>query len=316
MFELIADELSEFEAALSVELRSDVEFINAIGADLVSAGGKRLRPALAYLTSTLIAGEREDATTVALSVELLHSASLLHDDLIDDSTTRRGAEAAFVRYGNVVSVMSGDFMLARVLGLLARSGSPEFIALMSRAAAALCEGEVLQFQVATLQDWSYETYYRVIEGKTAELFAAATEGVALLAAAPEPTRAALREFGLAYGRAFQMRDDYLDLLGDSATLGKPTGGDLREGKATHAVLRLLLEDDSVEARTIVGRHAAAEGDVERMAALVRESGAAEWSRTAILAECKRAEAALGSFAASPARSALLALVRAEADRVT
>lgn len=316
MFELIEAELREFEAALSVELRSDVEFINAIGADLVAAGGKRLRPALAYLTSALIGGERDAATTVALSVELLHSASLLHDDLIDDSATRRGAEAAFLRYGNVVSVMSGDFMLARVLGLLARSGSTDFIALMSRAAAALCEGEVLQFQVATLQDWSFETYGRVIEGKTAELFAAATEGVAMLAAAPSATRAALREFGLAYGRAFQMRDDYLDLLGDSEQLGKPVGGDLREGKATHSVLHLLLDEGSVEAKTIVGRHAASEGDVARMAAMVRESGAADKTRAAIVAECARAEDALQAFDASPARAALIALVRAEVGRVS
>src|SRR5690606_26174226 len=219
--------------------------------------------------------------------------------------TRRGAEAAFLRYGNVVSVMSGDFMLARVLGLLARSGSTEFIALMSRAAAALCEGEVLQLQVPTLQDWSFETYGRVIEGSTAELFAAATEGVAMLAAAPATTRAALREFGLAYGRAFQMRDDYLDLLGDSRQLGKPIGGDLREGKATHSVLHLLLDEGNLEARTIVGRHAAVEGDVERMATLVRASGAAEKTREAIVAECSRAQGTLSAFEPSPARDALM-----------
>lgn len=315
MLDLIKPQLREFETALSAELKSDVAFIQAIGDDLVSAGGKRLRPALAYLASSLIGGEREDATTVALSVELLHSASLLHDDLIDDSVTRRGTQAAFIRYGNVVSIMSGDFMLARVLGLLARSGNVEFIALMSRAAAALCEGEVLQFQVATLQDWSFETYQRVIEGKTAELFAAATEGVGMLAGVAAAERTALRDFGLAYGRAFQMRDDFLDLLGDSAALGKPTGGDLREGKATHGVLQLILDHDCDEARTIVGRHASVEGDVERMVRLMRESGAAANSRAAIAAECQRAEAALDAFAPSPARDALSALVRAEADRV-
>lgn len=263
----------------------------------------------------MIGGASDDATTVALSVELLHSASLLHDDLIDDSSTRRGTQAAFIRYGNVVSVMSGDFMLARVLGLLARSGNVEFIALMARAAAALCEGEVLQFQVATLQDWSFDTYRRVIEGKTAELFAAATEGVGMLSAASAAERAALRDFGLAYGRAFQMRDDHLDLLGDSAVLGKPTGGDLHEGKATHAVLQLILDHDSDEARAIVSRHASVDGDVERMIRLVREAGADLESRAAIVAECERAESALDAFAPSPARDALVALVRSEASRV-
>lgn len=315
MQDLIGAELRQFEVALSAELNSDVAFIKAIGDDLVSAGGKRLRPTLAYLASTLVGGAREDATTVALAVELLHSASLLHDDLIDDSASRRGTQAAFIRYGNVVSVMSGDFMLARVLGLLARSGNVEFIALMSRAAAALCEGEVLQFQVATLQDWSYETYWRVIEGKTAELFATATEGAGMLAGAPAAERTALREFGLAYGRAFQMRDDFLDLLGDSVALGKPTGGDLREGKATHSVLQLILDHDSDEARTILSRHAAVQGDVERIISLVREAGADANSRAAIANECQRAEAALDVFAPSPARDALIALVRAEIDRV-
>ena len=314
MVELVEPELREFEAALTAELRSDVAFIQAIGDELVSAGGKRLRPTLAYLASALIGGRRSDATTVGVAVELLHSASLLHDDLIDDSPTRRGTQAAFVRYGNVVSVMSGDFMLARVLGLLAKSGNVEFIALMSRAAAALCEGEVLQFQAATLQDWSFETYSRVIEGKTAELFAAATEGVGMLAGEAPEQRTALREFGLAYGRAFQMRDDYLDLLGDSSDLGKPTGGDLREGKATHSVLHLILEHDSEEARTIVGRHASVDGDVERMARLVRESGSDEVTRAAIAAECLRAESALAVFAPSAAHDALVALVRAEARR--
>lgn len=315
MVELVEAELREFEAALSSELRSEVAFIQAIGDDLVSAGGKRLRPTLAYLASSMLGGSREDATTVGLAVELLHSASLLHDDLIDDSATRRGTQTAFIRYGNVVSVMSGDFMLARVLGLLAKAGNLEFITLMSRAAAALCEGEVLQFQVATLQDWSFDTYRRVIEGKTAELFAAATEGVGMLAGATAVQRNGLREFGLAYGRAFQMRDDHLDLLGDSSALGKPTGGDLREGKATHAVLQLILLHDSEEARTIVGRHASVDGDVERMARLVRESGADEVSKAAIAKECRNAESALSVFSASPAREALVSLVRAEAERV-
>src|SRR5690606_21572724 len=183
------------------------------------------------------------------------------------------AQSAFLRYGNVVSVMSGDFMLARVLGLLARSGSSEFIKLMSRAAAALCEGEVLQFQTATLQDWSFAGYRRIIESKTAELMAAATEGVGLLAGVDDEARAALRRFALAYGRAFQLRDDYLDLLGDPAELGKPVGGDLREGKATYPVLILLLEAGVDEARAIVNRHAGSDGDVERMIQLVVEHGA-------------------------------------------
>lgn len=315
MFELVAAELNLFEERLAAELRSSVAFIEAIGADLVAAGGKRLRPGVAFLTARLLRAEPEAAMRVALAVELFHSASLLHDDLIDDADTRRGSEAAFRRYGNVASVMSGDFMLARVLRLLAQSGSARFTELMAQAAADVCEGEVLQFQVATLQDYSWENYRRIIEGKTAALLAAASEGVGLLAGAPDEELAALRRYGLAYGRAFQLRDDYLDLLGDAATLGKPVGGDLREGKATHTVLTLLLEQGGHEVRDIVARRAARQGDVERVAELATASGAADATRREIAAQAGEAVKALEAFAPSPAREALVDLALREVARL-
>src|SRR5690554_727569 len=315
MFDLIAADLRRFEERLPGELTSNVAFIEAIGEDLVAAGGKRLRPSLAFLTGRLLGADEEATMQVALAVELLHSASLLHDDLIDDADTRRGSEAAFKRYGNVVSVMSGDFMLARVLGLLARTGSPHFTHLMSETAAAICEGEVLQFQVASLTDYSYENYRRVIEGKTAALIAAACEGVALLAGAADPQVRALRDYALAYGRAFQMQDDYLDLLGNAERLGKPVGGDLREGKATYPVLVLILDHDSAEARAILERRAARPGDVERMIELVHEHGAHLKARDEIAREAEAALAALQQFAPSPARKALAALAESESLRV-
>jgi octaprenyl-diphosphate synthase len=315
VFELVAEELVRFEERLEGELHSSVAFIEAIGADLVKAGGKRLRPGVAFLTGRLLGAPPEAAMQVALSVELLHSASLLHDDLIDDADTRRGSEAAFRRYGNVVSVMSGDFMLARVLRLLAASGSAGFTSLMAEAAADVCEGEVLQFQVATLQDYSWENYTRVIEGKTAVLLAAASQGVGLVAGADDADLRALRRYGMAFGRAFQLRDDYLDLLGDPQVLGKPVGGDLREGKATHTVLSLLLEHDCEEARAILARRAARPGDVERMAELATAHGAHERTRSEIEAQAEEAVAALGVFAPSPSRAALAALARQEVARL-
>lgn len=315
MFDLIAADLRRFEERLPKELTSNVAFIEAIGEDLVAAGGKRLRPSLAFLTGKLLAADDEASMQVALAVELLHSASLLHDDLIDDADTRRGSEAAFKRYGNVVSVMSGDFMLARVLGLLARSGSAAFTGLMSETAAAICEGEVLQFQVASLADYSYDNYRRVIDGKTAALLAAACEGVALLAGADDHHIAALRAFALAYGRAFQMQDDYLDLLGSAERLGKPIGGDLREGKATYPVLVLILDHGLDEARAILERRAGRQGDVERMIELIRQHGADDTARRQIGAEAEAALAALTAFPPSPALSALESLAESETLRV-
>lgn len=313
MVDLVSARLARFEGRLGDVLHSDVAFIEAIGEDLATAGGKRLRPTLAFLAADAVGADEEDAMRVALAVELLHSASLLHDDLIDDADTRRGAEAAFRRYGNVVSVMSGDFMLARVLGLLAESGNAPFTARMAETAASICEGEVLQFQMATLETWSLENYRRVIEGKTAALIATATQGPALLGGAEPSVREALATFGLAYGRAFQMQDDRLDLSGDEAQLGKPVGGDLREGKATHAVL-LLLEAGVEEAAEILRRHASRDGDVARMRALVREYDADRATRDAIVNEARTAVAVLREVPDGPSRRSLAALAEREIDR--
>jgi octaprenyl-diphosphate synthase len=310
---IVAERLSTFESRLRAELRSDVAFIEAIGDDLVRAGGKRLRPTLAFLAADLVDADPEAGMRVALAVELLHAASLLHDDLIDDAETRRGAVAAFRRYGNVVSVMSGDFMLARVLGLLASSGSSDFTRLMSQTAALICEGEVLQFQAATLEAYDMDVYLRVIEGKTAALLATALEAPALIAGAPDGQQAALRRFGLAYGRAFQMQDDLLDLLGDPDRLGKPVGGDLREGKATLPVLA-LLEAGVDEPRAILRRHAREDGDVERVIELVRAHGIDRSAAAVVQTQAADAIAALDAFAASPARDALIGLAQREIDR--
>lgn len=313
MLPIVADRLTTFESRLRAELRSDVAFIEAIGDDLVRAGGKRLRPTLAFLAADLVDADPEVGMSVALAVELLHAASLLHDDLIDDAETRRGAVAAFRRYGNVVSVMSGDFMLARVLGLLAASGSADFTRLMSQTAALICEGEVLQFQAATLEAYDMDVYLRVIEGKTAALLATALEAPALIAGAPDGRRAALRRFGLAYGRAFQMQDDLLDLLGDPDRLGKPVGGDLREGKATLPVLA-LLDAGVEEPRAILRRHAREDGDVERVIELVRQRGIDRGAAAVIKSHAEDAIAALDAFAPSPSRDALVGMAQREIDR--
>lgn len=314
MFDFIQNDLATFEQRLAQELRSSVEFIEAIGEDLAGAGGKRLRPALSFLAGKLLNASPASSMQVALAVELLHSASLLHDDLIDDAETRRGHEAAFRRYGNVVSVMSGDYMLAKVLNLLAEANNPAFTRLMSQTAAQICEGEVLQFQMATLETYSFENYKRVIEGKTAVLLAAALEGVAILSQVPSKERTALREFGLAYGRAFQMQDDYLDLLGNEQILGKPIGGDLREGKATYTSL-VLFDAGIEEAKAIVRRHAKHEGDIKRMIELVKEHGADKEARAQIVTEAQHAIKQLEIFTDSEAKHHLIQLAERELERI-
>jgi octaprenyl-diphosphate synthase len=312
--ELIQGNLKQFDEKLGNELSSEVAVLGEIGLQLIRAGGKRLRPTLSFLTAQLLGAAPQHGMSVALSVELLHTASLLHDDLIDDADTRRGHKAAFRQYGNALSVMAGDFMLARVLRLLALANSPQLTLLLADTAAVICEGEVLQFQLAETASYSFAGYRKVITSKTAVLIAAALEGVAILAGVDGTPRSALREYGLCFGRAFQLQDDYLDLLGDPAILGKPVGGDLREGKATYPVL-LLLEQGVTEAAEILQRRASDPGDIARMASLVRQHGADAATRAEVLKEAEAATRALAAFPDSAARQELINLSNRETSRL-
>lgn len=309
-----------FEARLREVLRSKVEFIELIGEDLVAAGGKRVRPLITFLSAQLLGASpgRPDwkhVLDVAVCVELLHSASLLHDDLIDDADTRRGHQAAFRRFGNVVSVMSGDFMLSRLLMLLSQMpGSAPLTRAFGETASVICEGEVLQFQVAAYQDYTLEHYLSVIHGKTAALTELAARSPAtLLGAHPEQAQA-LATFGLEYGLAFQMQDDLLDLAGEEVLIGKPVGGDLREGKATLPLLYLLDGPHGAEVRGVLERRAAQDGDIARVRELAVQGGAFERTREEIRRRAALAAAALGVFPPSEAREGLERLANREIER--
>lgn len=316
---LIDAPLAALESRLRELVRSKVEFITLIGDDLLDAGGKRSRPAVTLLAAQAcrpVAGQPNylHATIdFAAAMELLHSATLLHDDLIDDAETRRGHEAAFRHYGNAVSVLSGDFLLSRVLSILAGL-PPTFTALVAETSAAICEGEVLQFQVAALQTYSRETYEAVIDGKTAALVAAAARAGAMLAAAPQAIEVALHEFGLHYGRAFQMQDDLLDLTATPEVLGKPAGGDLREGKATLPILLLLESPARGEVEAILWGRGAKPGDLARLQDLLSEHDAVHATKRLIAAEATLAAKALQVLPRTPERDALEALAAANIDR--
>ncbi|MER3482545.1 MAG: octaprenyl-diphosphate synthase [Meiothermus sp.] len=306
--------LVAFEERLREVVKSDVEFVQLIEGDLVTAGGKRVRPRLTFLAS-LSLGEVPHALELALVVELIHSAALLHDDLIDDAETRRGKEAAFRKYGNAVSVLSGDYLLSRQMALLAQIGNMELVAMCAEAARMLSEGEVLQFQVAALGDYSLENYERVIHGKTASLMQLACEGAAVLGNAPSLYREALARFGALYGQAFQMRDDYLDLMGSSEVLGKPAGGDVREGKVTRITLRLLQEYPA-EVGAIFKRRGGEAGDIQRLQELAVLSKADLDVTQAIAERVEQAVTALRGLPHSSARDELEALARRELVRVS
>jgi octaprenyl-diphosphate synthase len=306
--------LALFEERLREVIRSDVEFIRLIEEDLVTAGGKRVRPRLVFLASGAL-GDVPHAVDMALVVELLHSATLLHDDLVDDAETRRGQVAAFRKYGNAVSVLSGDYLLARLMYLLAGMGCMELVAMVAQTARELSEAEVLQFQVAALADYSLEAYERIITGKTASVMRLCCEGPAVLAGVPAEQRLALAQFGLLYGQAFQMRDDYLDLMGSVEALGKPVGGDVREGKLTRVTLR-LLEEFPQEAGEILRRKGEGVGDLERLRTLAVQAGIDREVVEAIRERVEAAVAQLRALPPSPYRDALEALARKELSRLS
>ena len=309
--ELEADLLA-FEAALSQELASDVELLRRIVADLVGSGGKRLRPRLSFLAARAIGLER-GATEIALVSELIHSATLLHDDLVDHAHTRRGKPAAFQRYGSGASVLTGDYLLARAVGVLARIGEISLVPMVAAAARGLAEMEVLQVELTARLRVAPADYYRIVAGKTGGLFAFAAEAPAVLAQVEPVQRQALHDFGLEYGLAFQMRDDYLDLMGDPELLGKPVGGDLREGQPTLITIELAQRAPE-EAGPILARRGNEPGDLERLQKLVQETGTDQVVLAAIAEKTELAISALCALPESPARRALAELAQQELER--
>lgn len=309
-----------FETRLREVLQSQVEFIELIGEDLVTAGGKRTRPLIALLASQALgcsAGHPywNKVLDVSVCIELLHSASLLHDDLIDDSQTRRGNETAFRRFGNVVSVMSGDFMLARLLMLIAEMpNSAALTKAFGRTSSVICEGEVLQFQIAAYADYAIQHYLKIIHGKTAALIELAATAPAMLLQTKDQDIQALRTFGLEYGMAFQMQDDLLDLTSTAEALGKPVGSDLREGKATYPVLLLLETSEGDEIRQILERQAKQPEDIARVQELITKYQTAEATRIEIRRRAQCAVTALEQLTPSPARETLKQLAQREIER--
>ncbi|MCK5550347.1 MAG: polyprenyl synthetase family protein, partial [Hyphomicrobiaceae bacterium] len=211
---------------------SDVELIPELAHHLIDSGGKRLRPMLTIAAARMCNYDGEDHVQLAASVEFMHTATLLHDDVVDESELRRGMDSANALWGNQASVLVGDFLFSRSFELMVEDGSLDVLGLLSSASSILAEGEVLQLMTANDTETSETAYLDVIESKTAILFAAACELGAIVGERPKPEREALRAYGQNLGVAFQVIDDVLDYQAKEATLGKTVGDDFREGKVT------------------------------------------------------------------------------------
>jgi len=275
IFESIQDDLARVEEKLREKPQLEYEALTAAIEHLLASGGKRVRPALAILASRLYSAQvGPQVLALAAAVEMLHTASLVHDDLIDASLLRRGIPTLNAKWTPGATILTGDYLFARAAGLGAQTGSLRVMQMFAETLMVICSGELKQ-QFSDLQTRARrDDYYARIYAKTASLFALATEAAGVLANAPEDEVAALREYGLNLGMAFQVVDDVLDFIGDETRLGKPVGSDLRQGIITLPTLCYLEQrpDDDLIVRLLRdGR--GSEEDIRRAVQVIRESGA-------------------------------------------
>jgi len=230
--QVVKDDFTAVNQLIIDQLHSDVGLVENIGHYLVEAGGKRLRPLLVLLTARALGYEGKQHLELAAIIEFIHTATLLHDDVVDMSNLRRGRPTANANWGNAPSVLVGDFLYSRAFQMMVSIGSMDVMAILSNTTNVIAEGEVQQLVNAKDPNVSEENYFQVIDKKTAILFAAASEVAAVIAGASSTQREALSRYGSHLGIAFQLMDDALDYTGDAATLGKNVGDDLAEGKPT------------------------------------------------------------------------------------
>jgi octaprenyl-diphosphate synthase len=290
---------------------SPVALIPQLAAHIVAAGGKRLRPLLTLAAARLCGysgGQRH--VELAACVEFIHTATLLHDDVVDESQLRRGLASANAVFGNKASVLVGDFLFARAFQLMVEDGSLDVLRILSKAAATIAEGEVLQLATQNDLGTTEEKYLEVVKGKTAALFAAACQVGAVVADRPVAEEDALSDYGMKLGIAFQLVDDALDYAADQATLGKTVGDDFREGKITLPVLVAYHLGNPVERtfweRTIEQSEQTDE-DLETAMRLMANHDAIGVTLLRAARFADEAKAALAPFPDSPIRSALMAV---------
>jgi octaprenyl-diphosphate synthase len=312
---LAAPDMAALDALIRRRLASDVALVNQIAEYIIGAGGKRLRPLLLLLAAGALGHRGADAHQLAAVVEFIHTSTLLHDDVVDESELRRGRRTANAVWGNAASVLVGDFLYSRSFQLMVELERMDVQKLLADTTNMIAEGEVLQLLHVRNPDTDEAAYLRVIERKTAILFAAATELGALLAGADAATRQALRAYGLALGHAFQIADDVLDYAADAATLGKNLGDDLAEGKMTLPLIHAMQQADAAtcaQLRRIV-EHGDRDGMPAVQAAIARASSL-DYSRARALEHARAAESALAALPDNAYTEALRGLARYAVSR--
>jgi octaprenyl-diphosphate synthase len=304
---LVERDLEICNRTIVARMDSPVALIPQLAAHIVAAGGKRLRPLLTLAAAKLCGYAGTRHAQLAACVEFIHTATLLHDDVVDESELRRGLASANAVFGNKASVLVGDFLFARAFQLMVSDGSLKVLAVLSQAAATIAEGEVLQLVTQHDLSTTEDRYLEVIQGKTAALFAAACRVGAIVADRPEDEEAALASFGSNLGIAFQLVDDALDYAADQATLGKTVGDDFREGKITLPVLAAFQAGDAADQafwRRTIERSEQVPADLDHAMALMARHGAITTTLARAARFSRAAKTSLALFPDGPIRRAL------------
>jgi octaprenyl-diphosphate synthase len=314
LWSLVATEMHKVEARLSEQMESPVGPIPEVGTHLLGAGGKRLRPLLSVLAARAADGDLDHAIAAGCAAELIHTATLFHDDVVDNGNVRRGRPAARMIYGNGVAVLVGDFCLARGLELVASTGSIAMVRSLAATVTEMAEGEVAQLEGAGDPDATIDAYLRVVDRKTASLMAWSARVGGVLTPALDGVFA---RYGRALGRAFQIVDDILDCVLDEGVTGKSGGRDLQEGKLTLPVLLACETDPDLRARIrdALGEKGIPADKAHAILTTVRAAGGVERARKRAMAFADSATAELDQLPDSKYRDALVELSRLSVDRV-
>jgi octaprenyl-diphosphate synthase len=278
LLDIVADDMAAVNRIILDKAVSDVELIPELAHHLIDSGGKRLRPMLTIAAAKLCGYEGAGHVRLAAAVEFMHTATLLHDDVVDDSDYRRGKKSARLVWGNQASVLVGDFLLGQAFRMMVDVGSLSALKILSNAAAVIAEGEVMQLAAAKDTATTEDDYLQIIAAKTAALFSAATEVGAAIAQRPAAEQTALKSYGRNLGIAFQLVDDALDYSGDSASLGKAVGDDFREGKITLPVILCFRRGDQTERafwQRTLSEGKIEDGDLEHAIKLMKKHTALE-----------------------------------------
>ena len=304
---LIADDMREVDAVIAARLDSGVPLVGEVARYIIAAGGKRLRPALLLLTAGALECRNPLRCTLAAVVEFIHTATLLHDDVVDASTLRRGRSTANEVFGNPASVLVGDFLYSRSFQMMVESGNMRVMSILAEATNVIAEGEVLQLMNMHDAGLDEAGYLRVIRSKTAKLFEASARLGAIVAGADPEVEEACATYGQALGTAFQVIDDVLDYDGDAGEMGKNLGDDLREGKTTLPLIFAMQRASAAQAQLIRSAIEEGEGDLSAIVGIVRETGALESTREAAADEAQRAIDAISMLPENSHTKALLEL---------